>query len=96
MFQFIDCVATMVKTVWNAVTREFIIHSSEVCGIITHDVDLIRCTKTSGIASAAREYLLGWQLTQAQNNEEQQEGNEDDYDTGSEDDENSDDEIIAE
>ena len=91
-----DCVVTMVKAAWNAVTRESIIHSFEVCGITTHDVNLIHCTKTSGIASAAREYLLGWQPTQAQNNKEQQEGNEDDYDTGSEDDENSDDEIIAE
>ena len=55
-----DKVVAMVKEAWNAVTIDNIIHSFDACGITTHDVNVITCTKPNGMASAARASLLDW------------------------------------
>lgn len=60
-----DTVVAMVKDAWNSVSRETIINSFRACGLTTHDVNEIHCTKADCLASAARADLLGWQPSQA-------------------------------
>ena len=43
-----------VKESWARLSPELIRKSFEACGITTHDADLIHCTKTGGVAEAAR------------------------------------------
>ena len=50
-----------IKEAWRSVSARVIINSFDVCGITTHDVDVIHCTKTNQTAEGAREAIMQWQ-----------------------------------
>ena len=50
-----------IKEAWRSVSAQVIINSFDVCGITTHDVDVIHCTKTNQTVKGAREAIMQWQ-----------------------------------
>lgn len=46
-----------IKEAWNRVPAEVVRTSFEACGITSHDVDVIHCTKIGGVAEASREHI---------------------------------------